>query len=329
MSHLVSVLVPVYNAEAYIKKCLDSIQGQTFKDFEVICIDDGSTDQSGKICDEYAGRDERFCVYHQQNNGVAAARENALQKAAGKYIFWCDADDYVSPDWIEKVVSEFSATGVDIVRFSVQTFDNNGLVQLEKYPEAALHEMKKDAILGKNRSGSLWNYVALRKLWEKEVFSKRSAEDGNMTSKIFLKADRISVIPDVLYYRFFDNPNSLTHTDKRKWIKDFALWQYRRTLCRQYFPEEELFCRRNLLPSAVRAYCMSLLYDNLSAEEKDEIYTALEESGDCISFCGMRNRFLRWCILHHYLKPCRRYAIYKDKKQARQNRKLSRGGVRS
>lgn len=97
-----SIIVPVYQAEDYLHKCLDSILHQSFSDFEVILVDDGSTDRSGHICDEYASMDTRFHVFHQKNQGVTAARRAGMGRAQGKYIFWVDADDYVSNQLLEK-----------------------------------------------------------------------------------------------------------------------------------------------------------------------------------------------------------------------------------
>lgn len=93
MSPTISVVVPVYNVERFLHKCLDSIISQTYKDIEVLLIDDGSTDSSGRICDEYAAKDNRLKVYHKQNGGVSSARNYALEKVSGEWIYFCDADD--------------------------------------------------------------------------------------------------------------------------------------------------------------------------------------------------------------------------------------------
>ena len=91
---MASIIIPVYQAEKYIRRCLDSVIHQTYKDFEVVIIDDGSTDKSGSICDEYASRDHRLHVYHQDNQGVTAARYAGMKNAKGKYLFGGEADDY-------------------------------------------------------------------------------------------------------------------------------------------------------------------------------------------------------------------------------------------
>ena len=100
MKPFFSIIVPVYNVEPYLRECLDSIVNQTFSDYECICIDDGSTDGSGAILDEYAAKDKRFLVIHQINQGVSYARSVALAAARGQWIAACDPDDEVKPDWL-------------------------------------------------------------------------------------------------------------------------------------------------------------------------------------------------------------------------------------
>ncbi|WP_294455629.1 glycosyltransferase family 2 protein [uncultured Bacteroides sp.] len=101
MNPLVSIIVPIYNSENYLNRCLDSILSQTFCDWELILIDDGSTDQSVGICEEYAQKDNRIRVFHKQNGGVSSARNIGLKNAKGEWVTFCDSDDFVNPDWLE------------------------------------------------------------------------------------------------------------------------------------------------------------------------------------------------------------------------------------
>lgn len=97
---MISVIVPVYNAEKYLHRCVDSILVQSYTDFELLLIDDGSTDGSGAICDDYAAKDNRVCVFHKENGGVSSARNVGLDNAKGEYVTFCDADDYVDGLWL-------------------------------------------------------------------------------------------------------------------------------------------------------------------------------------------------------------------------------------
>ena len=109
----ISVIVPVYNSEKYLHRCIDSILAQTFTDFELLLIDDGSKDNSSAICDEYAAKDSRVRVFHKENGGVSSARNMGLDNAQGEWIAFCDSDDYVEEVWLELYTN--NSTGVDMV----------------------------------------------------------------------------------------------------------------------------------------------------------------------------------------------------------------------
>ena len=110
----ISVIVPVCNVEKYIRRCLDSIQSQTFTDWECICIDDGSPDNSGKICDEYAEKNTRFVVLHKENGGVSSARNAGLDVAKGEYVTFCDSDDYVESNWLFEQYKDITSGDFDV-----------------------------------------------------------------------------------------------------------------------------------------------------------------------------------------------------------------------
>lgn len=107
---MISVIVPVYNVEEYLPTCIESILNQTYKDLEILLIDDGSTDNSGKICDKYAKEDGRCIVVHQPNKGVSEARNTGLKHATGEYISFIDGDDYIHPQMLEILYNEIKKT---------------------------------------------------------------------------------------------------------------------------------------------------------------------------------------------------------------------------
>ena len=125
MSELVSIVVPVYNSAAWLRRCLDSICSQTYCNLEILCVNDGSTDDSMDILDEYAARDSRIKVIHQENAGLSAARNTALAHATGAWVAGVDSDDYVAPDVIERAVSCITDE-VDVVFFGVQMVGEHG-----------------------------------------------------------------------------------------------------------------------------------------------------------------------------------------------------------
>lgn len=127
----ISVIIPIYNAEQYLKKCIESIIGQTYRNLDIVLVDDGSTDASPWICEKYAAMDERVKVIHRENAGLVAAREAGVENAIGDYVTFVDADDYIDPDAYEVLVRNLESDDVDIVAFGM----------LEEYPE---HIVKKE-----------------------------------------------------------------------------------------------------------------------------------------------------------------------------------------
>ena len=113
----VSVILPVYNVEKYIRQCLDSIVNQTLKDIQIICVDDGSTDSSPEIIEEYARKDSRVIAIHQENGGAGAARNNGLRHAAGKYLSFLDSDDFFELNMLEEAYNCAEQYGADFVVF--------------------------------------------------------------------------------------------------------------------------------------------------------------------------------------------------------------------
>jgi glycosyltransferase involved in cell wall biosynthesis len=110
----ISIIVPVYNVEKYLEKCLKSILHQIFSDFELILIDDGSTDSSGRICDEYLKRDSRIKVFHKENGGLSSARNYGIEKSTGKYIGFVDSDDYIAKDMYEVLYNNLQRENADV-----------------------------------------------------------------------------------------------------------------------------------------------------------------------------------------------------------------------
>lgn len=132
MPTLFSVIVPIYNVEPWLRACVGSVLAQTFRDFELILVDDGSPDGSPALCDQLAGEDDRITVIHQPNRGVVAARRTGLERASGEYICFLDGDDAVAPDWLENAAAHAVAHGCpDMLLFGL-TFDRNG--QREPFP---------------------------------------------------------------------------------------------------------------------------------------------------------------------------------------------------
>lgn len=135
MNPLVSVIVPIYNVEKYLPKCIESIMNQTLKEIEIILIDDGSTDRSGAIADEYGERDSRINIIHKKNGGQGSARNKGIELANGYYIGFVDSDDWIDCDMYEKLYSKAISLKSDIVVGSRRVFDEKGALKNEVYVE--------------------------------------------------------------------------------------------------------------------------------------------------------------------------------------------------
>ena len=125
---LITVIVPVYNVEKYLRRCLDSIIRQTYQNLEILCIDDGSIDNSGEICEQYAARDARIKVIHQENQGLSTARNRGLDTATGEYIAFVDSDDYIAADVLEQLYQSAVSSDATCVICGYNCVDSNGSI---------------------------------------------------------------------------------------------------------------------------------------------------------------------------------------------------------
>lgn len=209
----VTVVVPVYNVEAYVGKCIDSILEQSFSDFELILVDDGSTDSGGKICDRYAEKDGRIRVIHQKNEGLGGARNTGIKAAVGVYLLFVDSDDTIAPHTIEATYSKAVETNADMVVFGFQSVGEDGqALQVFLDPvqknKPLLPTTDRDVFLA---SPNAWN-----KLYKKELFEKSGLlypsrvwyEDIRVTVKLYLFAEKVVFIEDVLYF-YLIRPGSI------------------------------------------------------------------------------------------------------------------------
>lgn len=198
----ISVIIPVYKVEAYLRKCLDSVVGQTYRNLEIILVDDGSPDNCGAICDEYAAQDQRIQVIHQKNNGVSAARNAGLAAAAGEWIGWVDPDDWIEPDMYEYLLRHVLEHGADIAvcSRSERYRDRSVLRGWEREQildtEHALELLLKNDVM----QNFLWD-----KLWRRELFDGlsfpegRTFEDIALMHRLFMRARQIVCLPEAKY----------------------------------------------------------------------------------------------------------------------------------
>ena len=209
----VSVIIPVYNTEQYLARCLDSLLNQTLKDIEIICVDDGSTDKSPKILDEYAFQDNRILVIHKENSGAGDSRNRGLDVAHGKYVCFVDSDDWIDSDFLEKLFFRASADNLDWVK-------GNVFLEYSKFRRLSnLHkEIHKQLALGKNMACCLsrdwWSILYKKEIIEKynlKFTNYHLAEDTLFLISYLCYAEKFALV-DETYYHYFQRSNSLVHT---------------------------------------------------------------------------------------------------------------------
>lgn len=215
--NMISVVVPVFNVEKFLKRCVDSIIGQNFKDIEIILVDDGSTDKSGKICDEYEKEDERIRIIHKENGGLSSARNAGMEIAKGDYLFFIDSDDWLSD---ENVLSDlFDEIKNNNSDFSYGLFNNaNDTVVSERKFNMRYYKDDRLFLLSNSHFFSAWNKLykmELRKYLHFEV--GRINEDLDILPYLISNCNNISFIRRPTY-NYYQNPNSITRrkfSDKR------------------------------------------------------------------------------------------------------------------
>jgi glycosyltransferase involved in cell wall biosynthesis len=224
----ISVIVPVYNAEKYLNRCLDSLLAQTYQDFELLLVNDGSSDNSGIICERYAQRDERISVFHQQNQGVAAARQRGIDMASGAYSIHVDPDDWVEPTMLEEIYAEAKASNADMVicDFLVE------YSQKTQYASQRVRKCNAEYCLSRMMSGRIHGSLC-NKLIRTELYKKYDirfheginyCEDYLICVQLFLRGVKISYLPKAFYhYDQIVNENSAT----RKLTKDIIQMRLR------------------------------------------------------------------------------------------------------
>ena len=202
-----SIIVAVYNTEAYLDKCLQSILNQTFTDFEVILINDGSLDKSAEICEKYAQMDKRIRLIHQENQGVSATRNTALGFASAPYIIWVDSDDLIEKDLLAEVKKTIDQTSADIILFDYCVVSSVCCKKNKlKYHEGFLNKQEAMSALAldENLQSYLWNKAFKRSLFEGVCFPDiyRLLEDYSIMHLLFHRADTFYYLPRFLYYYF-------------------------------------------------------------------------------------------------------------------------------
>lgn len=213
MNDLISIVVPVYNVAYLLERCIKSILNQTYRNLEIILVDDGSTDESGKLCDHYSKNDGRINVIHKTNGGLSSARNAGTKISNGKYLLFVDSDDWIKPNMVEILYNQIIRTQADICVCGISPTDGNTVQHLEWFNKDLV--LSKQKALDKLIKCELFTSHAWNKLYRTDIIIKfpfpegKLYEDIYVMHNIFSECNSIAVVKDYLYF-YYQRPNSIT-----------------------------------------------------------------------------------------------------------------------
>lgn len=218
---MISIIIPIHNTAPYLRECLDSLICQSHQDWEGILIDDGSTDGSGNICDDYALKDQRIRVIHQHNQGLVKTRNTGLQESSGEFITFLDSDDSVHPQWLETLYDIITTNDCDISIVGVLSYHDN---QFPINFEAGQHEAQRiptDQLVSKLYNNQVnafvWNKLYRKAFIGNTLFAVDKAEDRYFNLMLFIKGAKVFKTDTPLYY-YRLRKGSITNTYDATWI---------------------------------------------------------------------------------------------------------------
>jgi glycosyltransferase involved in cell wall biosynthesis len=221
-----SVVVPVYNIEKWVEKCIDSMISQTYTDFELILVDDGSTDRSGEICDRYGEKYPFIRVLHKENGGLSDARNYGAQHATGEYLLFVDGDDFIAPNALEMLYHPIKAGKPDVVLAEGQyNVYADHTEEIKRFQKSEFENLTgKEALLCTSKifpNWSAWGKAFRMSFWKTHEFSfqkGRLAEDLQLIDRVILEAESVAMVPSYYYYQFRED--SIVHSVSPKLVLD-------------------------------------------------------------------------------------------------------------
>lgn len=278
---LISIIVPVYNAEKYLRKCIDSIVNQTYTNLEIILVDDGSPDNSGAICDEYAKNDSRIKVIHKPNGGLSSARNAGLDLSSGEYLTFIDSDDYIELDTVEQVVKTLLDREVEVVLIREKQVNENGettKIVGETPTDTIFYKEKEflaDLILAKQING------ACDKFYKRELLNglrfeenKHHGEDMLFNVCYLEKVNTVGYV-DSIKYSYVANQNSITHSKFNSHSVDSLYFKDKvYEIAKEKFPKYSGILSRRCF--VARLTLLRLIFDSKEQKNQAELLGEIE-----------------------------------------------------
>ena len=320
----VSVIIPVYNTEKYIEECISSVVNQTFKDIEIILVDDGSTDNSSKLCDLYSKKYDFINVIHKNNEGLGLTRNAGMMKASGRYIIFVDSDDYIEKNTIETVLNKILLDDADVCYYSNKCLRTTGICENEvrHYPKTLVgsnivnelfpkffgtSQRKIDSYSIGSACMAMYNLEFLRKndLYfqsEREVL----CEDIIFNANVCLKCKKVTFVNDCLYvYR--ENLNSLTHTYREdRFNKAEKLYQIENSIISNNCPTQEAYLRAKdtFITNVIVSIKQEVAHQSAYSYKRRKILEIAnnERLKECLNIYPLKDLTLSKQILLHLLR---------------------------
>lgn len=303
---LISIIVPAYNVEQYIRKCLDSICNQTYRDIEIIVVDDGSTDGTGAVCDEFAERDERVTVMHCENGGLSIARNRALDRAHGELIGFVDSDDWVEPNMFQTLHDTLVDGNADISicsyyrekRGRIKAMYSDGKV-FSMSPKQALSQL----VIDKTFKNYVWNKLYRRALFDGVRFPEHMCfEDAAVMYRLFIKAKVFKCVNKPLYHHIYRTGSIVRPNfyDAESVFQHFLILTERSRFLYSYDRDIWKLTQNKIAHKGVQLIERSFL-DVASSERNPYIVATCQKELSTIDtrYVRLHYRLQRWFVVNH------------------------------
>jgi len=286
MQKLISVIIPVYNVEKLISRCVDSVLNQTYQNFEIILVDDGSPDNCPQLCDEYAKKDARILVLHKQNGGLSSARNAGIEAAKGEYITFIDSDDYINDDYLQTLYTAISEDNTSLAIGSHRAVYDNGTV-IDR------SNGKRDVLSSKQALEAMLyddgvDVSAWAKLYKRELFSDirypegRLYEDAATTYKLIDKAARVSLDSKIIYNYMIRSTSIAAGTFTPKKMDLITSTKEMCDFVTNKYPELEKAAFRRLVYAYLSTLSQLAQSDEKFPNEQNELVSFIKANGSSV-----------------------------------------------
>lgn len=287
MKPILTVVIPVYNVEKYLKRCIDSILVQEWKNYDILLVDDGSTDNSPQICDDYAKAYDIISVIHKENGGLSEARNTGISNAEGEYVCFLDSDDWIEPNTFSDLAEVIESDQYDIISFN-QEFVKSEHDIIKSDSKRTKRLTGKEALIDMFSYGFITGF-ATDKIYRKALFTKNTIqfpvgkyyEDLGTNYKLFLAAKKVYATNQKYYHYLIDNPDSITQSWNEKKFRDmFGFYKevFYSDFVRSQLNQEELHISQLYYVNGLTHILASLYkaklhknYDEITSEVKQEL----------------------------------------------------------